>query len=333
MSSTAAQIFRELENGITKPFYAILGEEPFQTTEILEKIKAHFIKNADAAAFQYEAFDAEGLDAPQLLASLEMMPGLFSDGGHRLVRCDRFEKISAHSLEVLQKYFENPLESTSFIILGTKADKRKSWVKAVLEKGHLVEVAEPYDRDWPKWLGFFEKKSGKKIQEGAWEWIVESASRKLSLVWEEVAKLSLYVGERKTIGQKDVEALVATPGGADVFQLAEDVIARRKFPALSRFETLLRSGESEVKILSILVRQFRMVENCQRLMKEGVTDAKALGPKLGTHPFFVPKIQQLARANSGKQVAEALIRLSDCDYRMKTGGTGLFEGFLAKHLA
>jgi DNA polymerase III delta subunit len=99
------------------------------------------------------------------------------------------------------------------------------------------------------------------------------------------------------------------------------------------FEALQLEGESEIKILSILVRQFRLVARCQKFMKQGVRDPKVLGPKLGTHPFFVTKLQELAQSQSEKELDKGIQLLSETDYLLKTGQTRIFEGFLTKYLS
>ncbi|NDG27060.1 MAG: DNA polymerase III subunit delta, partial [Proteobacteria bacterium] len=308
--------------------------EPFQIGEITTRIKNHFIKSEESAAFVFESFDGERLDGAQLLASLEMLPGLFDEPGSiRLVRCENFEKVPAATLETLKPYFENPSPSTVFLITASKLDKRKSWVKAVQDQGMVVEVSEPYDREWPKWQSYFERKCGKKIESPAWEYLVEFSGKALSFVWQEMQKAAIYVGEKQLITQKDVEALLSSSLRADIFQFAEDVIAKRKFATMKGFEALKLEGESEIKILSILVRQFRMVERCQKLMKEGIKDPKILGPQIGTHPFFVGKIQELAKAQSSGELERGLHLLADLDYQLKTGQSRLFEGFLTKYLS
>jgi DNA polymerase III delta subunit len=88
-----------------------------------------------------------------------------------------------------------------------------------------------------------------------------------------------------------------------------------------------------VKILAILVRQFRMVERCQKLMKEGIRDPKVLGQQIGTHPFFVGKIQELAKSRSAGELERAMDLLATTDYELKTGQSRLFEGFITNYFS
>jgi DNA polymerase III subunit delta len=333
MANTAQAIFRDLESGKTKPFYLVVGEEPFQAAEIFERVKAFFVKEGESSTFLYETWEGEGLDGRGFLESLNTLPGLFDDAGSlRFVVCQRFEKASAGALEILDGYFKNPSDTTCVFLLASKVDKRKSWYKQVLEKGYVVEVTEPTQRDWPRWQTYFEKKIGKKFEGGAWELMVQCSNFTLSILWPEVQKVALYVGEALKIEEADVKAAVSGSAAADIFQFAEQVVTRESLPALENYHTLLRDGENEVKILAILVRQFRMVEQCLRLMKSGVTDGKAIAPQIGAHPFFVSRIQQQTKHHSLESLAETLGLLADCDYRLKRGDGSLFNNFLMPYL-
>ena len=329
-ATTAGQVFKDFEKGVVKPFYFIVGEEPFQATEILERAKKFFVPDPESADFSYESFEGEGIDGNKLLASLEMMPGLFADeSAKRFIVCQRFDKVAASQMEILEPYFANPSPTTVFLMTGAKMDKRKSWTKKVMEKGDVVEVSEPYDRDWPKWQGYFEKKVEKRIDPEAWTLLVEASNRTLSLLWPEVQKAALYVGTNPTITLKDVEKLVSGGGIADIFAFAEDVVAKRKYPAMKKYQDLLRNGESEIKILSLVVRQFRMVEQCLRLTSKGITDSKVIAGKIGAHPFFVSKIIQQTKGRTLQGLGKSLSKLADVDYRMKRGDGDLFTLFLS----
>lgn len=330
--TTAAQVFKDLEKNDWKPFYVVFGEEPFQMAETIGQIKKYFLKSGEDNTFNYEVWDGEHLNAQELLSSLQTLGGLFSDAESiRLVHCREFHKASAGALEALDSYFKDPNPSTCFLISAQKIDKRKSWYKKVEKEGAVIEVTEPGDREWTKWHSYFERKAGKKIDLGAWELLVEASGRTLSVLWSEIEKAATFVGKRERITLEDAHLLLNPSSGADIFGFAEDVVLRKRLPAMKKFELLLRGGENEIKMLSILVRQFRMVNQCMELARTGVTDAKVVGPKIGSHPFFVSKIQNQAKAHTFKTVGTALHLLTECDFKMKTSSVGLFETFLTPY--
>lgn len=327
---SAGQIFRELDEGKWKPFYLVVGEEPFQAGEIQERVRA-FFASADSPV---ESFEGDSLDGPALLASLQELPGLFADEGKpKLIFCSRIDKASASAMEALESYFQDPNPTTCLLMTAAKADRRKGWVKAVDSKGYLVEVAEPYDRDWPRWQGYFAKKLGKRIAAEAWDLLVESSGRSLSVLWAEAQKAALYIGNRPEITKEDMAQLASFGGDTDVFAFAEEVLCRRSASSLYKFHRLVQSGENEVKLMAILLRQFRLVDHCLRLNRQGITDSKSLASQLGTHPFFVPQILGQMKHQSPESLDRAFHLLAEADYRLKTGGGHLFESFLVPYFS
>lgn len=334
MVSTAQKVFKSLEVGDWKPLYLVVGLEPFQSNEIFNQFKRRFIQGDVGQALNYELWDGEGLNASQLLNSLEMLPGLFSSEEEiRLIVCQRFDRVSSGQLEILRDYFNQPSSSTVFLMMAEKVDKRKSWYKAVEAQGDIIEIREPYDREWPKWSGYFEKRHSKKIAPAAWELLVSSSGRCLSLLATDIEKLDCYVGDKASIQLADVEAMGASSGGEDVFSFVEDLAMKRKGAALKKYDLLMRSGESDIKLLSIVVRQFRMIEQALRLSKQGINDPKTVAAQIGSHPFFVSKIFEQMKKHSQEEVGRILDLLARCDYQIKIGDGNLFERLLIPYFS
>lgn len=330
---TARQVFKELSAGGIKPFYLVIGEEPFQRDEILKRFKAHFIKEAEDSTFNTESFYGESLDVAALMDALQALPCLFGGTGVRLIVCRNFDKISSGDLDTLGSCFSDPSPTTCFLMLASKVDKRKSWIKRVDEKGCLLEVKEPYEREWPGWKGYFEKRVSKRLDSEAWDRLVREANFSLSLVSSELEKIATFVGDRQTVTLADVTSVSSSISADVLFSFADDVVFRRKFPAIQKFHRLIGQGENEIKILSILLRQFRQVEQCSYLMAHGIRGPKAVAVELGIPSFFVPKVMDQAKAQTRERWSAALVQLAQCDYQLKTGSGRLLEDFLVPYFS
>lgn len=333
MVITAQQLFRDLESNARKPFYVIVGEEPFQQSEIVARIKKHFLKEESDLEFNYESWDAEDKSVSELLRSLDTLPGLFATASLRLIVGRNFDKVTAAGWLELEPYLSNPSDSTCLVVLAHKMDKRKSHYKKLDEAGYIVEIAEPFDREWPKWTGYFERKVGKRIEPVVWESLVELSGKSLSLVWAELQKMASHAGDRNSITIDDLSALSSSSSAVDIFNFAEDVMMRRKWHAMKRYQELLRGGESEIKIISILARQFRLVRHYLDLNKKNITDPKTIGAQIGVNPYFISKIATQARVQTPAELERGIALLADCDYRLKTGAGGVFEYFLLPFLS
>lgn len=333
MLVTAQQVFKELSAGGVKPFYLVIGEEPFQRDEILKRFKAHFIKEAEDSTFNTESFYGESLDVAALMDALQSLPCLFDGPGVRLIVCRNFDKMPSGDLDALESYFSDPPPTACFLMLASKIDKRKSWVKKVDEKGYLLEVKEPYEREWPRWKGYFEKRVSKRLESEAWDELIREAGFSLSLVSSELEKVATFVGNQQVITLSDVTSVSSSVGSDVLFSFADDVVSRRVFPAIQKFHRLIGQGENEIKILSILVRQFRQVEQCSYLMAKGIRGPKAVAVELGIPPFFVPKVMDQARTQTRERWSAVLVQLAQCDYQLKIGSGRLLEDFLVPYFS
>lgn len=327
-----AQLASELKNGIWKPLYLVVGAEAFQAGEVRRLLKSFFLKDGEDETFQFEAFDGENIDVGDLLTSLQTLPGLFGTGSTRLVYCQHFDKIPAERVTKLESYWEDPCPSTCFLIWTAKVDKRTSWYRSILNKGAVIEIREPYDREWPKWRPVFEKRTGKTIDLEVWERLVENANRSLSLLATDLDVLCTYSGESTRLKLEDMNALALGGIEANVFSFAEVVLKRLQSQAVVQFHQLQQRGESEIKILAILIRQFKLVEKYLRLTQADLADPKRAASLLGIAPFFVSKIASQARSQSLEAIRSAMKQLTLCDYNLKTGmPSQLFDQFLVPY--
>lgn len=316
MIGTAQQLFTGLSRGERLPFYAVLGDEPFQSNEILQRLKDAFLPQGDDP-FAWERFDGEGLDVGAFLRSLDQMPGLFGDpSAKRLVICTRFDKVSAAGLERLEKYFADPSPDTSLVLVAAKGDKRRLWFKAAEKAGFVVEVADPRDRDWPRWHKYFEKRAGKAIEPEAWERLLVASQGKLAELATEVEKLALYVGKETVITGEDAAAALDGLGAADLFGFVDDVVEGRKLAAMIGYRKLADSGESDVKLLALVARQMQLLD---RVAVEGIRDSKVLAQVAGVHPFAAQKAVERARHKTPAHWARGVRLVAQADFRMKTG--------------
>jgi len=329
MQITAQQIYKDLEKEKWKPFYLVLGQEAFQASEIKSKFKEFFLGDQSDTEFRYDEFDGRALNIGKLISSLQTLPGLFdTEQSNRLVCCRQFEKISSSDWEKLQPYFDNPCPSTCFVMFADKADKRKAWFRGVSEKGAIVEVKEPYERDWPRWHVFFEKRLGKKIAAGAWQPLLENAQRSLSLLWADLNRMNTYTADKSEITAQDVQQFSLVQGPDNVFNFVEALVKKDKYSSVSQYFRLVRAGESEIKLLALLIRQFKMVAQYLALKESGITESRTVASRLGMAPYFVPKIAEQAQKHTKSELKRTIGQLTECDYRLKTGAGNLFEDFI-----
>jgi DNA polymerase-3 subunit delta len=102
-------------------------------------------------------------------------------------------------------------------------------------------------------------KLGKKLLPAAAGALVRAVGSDLDRLCNEVEKLALYAGDRPTITEEDVAALVALAPDDNIFHLLDAVADRKRTRAVQLLHDLLDSGEPPARILSLIARQLRLV--------------------------------------------------------------------------
>lgn len=317
----------------TKSCYVLVGEEPFQIELFLEKIRAQYLITPEDRDFFFESFDGEGLDLQNFRQALQSLPGLLAPSRERrLVFCRRFEKAPAGATEILEAYLQDPEPPACLVLVTSKIDGRKSWAKKLETKAIILPTEEPYERDWQKWQTFLQSRHGKRLSARGWQLLWEAAGRKLASVASEYEKLVLFADSKSELDIEEVQQVCVPPDSADVFEFAECVLAGRRTQALAMYERLQRSGESEIKLLALLVRHYRQLRDCQHWISKGILENKKLGSLIGVHPFFVPKLIGAARQIEESRLDECLTFLAKADCELKRGNQDLYHEFLLPFL-
>jgi DNA polymerase III subunit delta len=328
------QLSQSLQKEEFRPVIVLSGEELFQVEEAVSLLRHFFLVTTEDRDFHYEILDGETLEADRFREACEMLPALLQPTrGARLVLCRRWEKADAVCQKSLEQYLENPSPSTCLVLTTAKIDRRKAWAKASESIGWVMDASEPFDRDWGKWQAYLEKKYAKKIAPDAWALLVELCGRKLSAVANEFLKLGTYAPDAVTFSEAEVWSVVASSQSGDIFKFAESVFAGRSFEALERYRLLMHTGESEIKLLAILLRHFRQLRQCWECLQQGVTDSRVLGAKLGMPPFFVPNLVASAKKYKPQVLEKSLHLLASADFSLKRGEGNLADLFVLPHLS
>lgn len=133
----------------------------------------------------------------------------------------------------------------------------------------------------------------------------------------EITKLLTYVNFARPVELADVETLTPMGGEAKIFDMV-DAIGQRRGPAALRELHKLLDKEEPLYILSMIVRQFRLMLQAKELL-EGRTSENDISQTLGLHPFPTKKICEQARAFTLPTLERIYHRLLDYDADMKTG--------------
>jgi DNA polymerase-3 subunit delta len=175
----------------------------------------------------------------------------------------------------------------------------------------------PKERDLGGWIRQRVTGKGGSIRPEASELLAQTVGRDLRLLDQEIDKLLVYA-DGQTIGADDVRLLVSRARETSVFDLVDSLGRRQTARALELLHRLLDAGEAPLYLLTMLVRQVRILIQVSELRQQGLS-AQEMAAELGLHPFVVEKGLDQARNFDLAQLEAAHRRLVETDWSIKTG--------------
>jgi DNA polymerase-3 subunit delta len=158
---------------------------------------------------------------------------------------------------------------------------------------------------------------GKKLTQPVARALVEATGTNLIALENELAKLTVYVGQRDAITENDLAEITTNARARSVFDLAESVVKGDAEQALQLCTDLLLRGEAKEGIVAILALQLRRYWQVRRLRDSGLGE-QGIGRELGMPSFAVRRALPIARRLSDDWFADRLDILSRADYESKT---------------
>ena len=222
----------------------------------------------------------------------------------------------------LLKYLANPNTSCCLIfrIIG-KADKRKKIYKAVEERGQTVEFTGLTGENLEHWVAAFLKERGKTLDKAAFNTLALLAGEGLEVLQNELEKLSLYSQDASVITLEMVQDIVTKNTEINVFNLIDNIAEKKGQKALELLETSLIMGEVPMKLISLLIRQYRLILAAKDMVSQGFSE-KQIREKLSIQPFVLKKVLMQGRRFSDEQLVNALEKLLETEFLLKSSGGG-----------
>ena len=192
---------------------------------------------------------------------------------------------------------------------------------AAAGQAEIVLCEAPDVRELPEWVLRRAKQRGGAIERDAAFDLATSIGRNLRLLDNELDKLLTYRGEAGPIRRTDVRLLTPYTQEANIFDMVDAIGQGESARAVRLLHELLRDGAAPLYLLSMVVRQFRILVQVSDLMSRGQTQDE-IAKAIGLHPYPTQKAMQQSRRWSLSDLKAAYDRLLASDLAIKTGKMG-----------
>jgi len=247
-------------------------------------------------------------------------------------------------------------EGNHLIMTAETVDRRKKLFKTLDTVGIVIEFVR--EKGEAKQRGLLMENArdllavkGKKMSPGAWLALGKKTGFNLRTSMTSIDKLITFTGERKTIDERDIDAVIGKTREETVFNLTAAMVEKNLAASLTILKDLLDQGDHPLMILAMFAREIRILLQAKLLLEAGSLVMykagmeygrfqKTLFPeikkKLGTttpHPYVIYQGLNHAGRFSRESLIRYLNRLVDIDLAMKSTSKDarlLLERFLVQ---
>ncbi|MDI6794217.1 MAG: DNA polymerase III subunit delta [bacterium] len=306
-------IFR-LDKGEIPPLYLFLGEEEADKVQVLRKLKDILFPDRGVLAFNYDVLNGEKQEADAIISICLTLPQMASK---RLVVVKEADALSQPEKKKLLSYLKSP-SSTTCLILWAKEWKTDAAHKAVSQSGLVVTFWPLFEDRVPAYVTKLCQAQGKDITSKAALLLAQLIGTSRQALAAEVEKLLLFIGKRKRIDVPDVEEVIS-PGETDsIFDLIDSVGQRATTRAIRQFAQLRDRGESQVMILFMLARHFRLLWQAKLMLAQGIPLPEVASRLKMRSKKQIARLSQQIKLFTEDQLLGVLKTLLDTDLALKS---------------
>ena len=309
------------------PILVLTGEDVGQfewlKKDILQKIAY------DSSDLNYSYFDMKETPYAEVELDLVSLP-FFAD--EKIVILDHLLDLTTAKKRVLtdedlkqfESYLEMPSESTKLVIFAEgKLDSKRRLVKLLKRVAQIVEAATPKDHDLKRYFASQAQELGLKFVGDALDQLLLKSGYDFGELQKNLALLQAYK-EDGQITLEDVEEAVPKTLQDNIFDLTQMILKRQIDQASNLVKDLRLQGEDEIKLIAIMLGQFRLFTQVKILSEEGQPESQIVtslsdlsGRKI--NPYQVKFALRDSRRLSLPFLKQAMITLIETDYAIKSG--------------
>ena len=317
----------DLKTGKFKQIYLLYGAEAY----LKKQYKDRFIKAMlpDGDTMNYAYYEGKNTDIKEVIDLAEALP-FFAERRLIVFEDTGFFKSSGADLA---DYISDMPATTYFIFIESEVDKRSKLYKAVKAKGHIVELDAQDENTLRKWVLSLVKKEGKQMDASDVAYFLNKVGTGMENITKELEKLVCYCIDRAVITRDDIDAVCVTQITSHIFEMVNAVANKDQRKALDLYYELLALKEPPMRILFLLIREYRILFQVKALIKQGY-GRKEIASKAGLHPFAAGRYMDEAKRFHLRELRSVMEEGADIEQRVKTGlltDSLAVELFLVKH--
>jgi DNA polymerase-3 subunit delta len=293
------------------PAILLISEEPYLLREREDQIRNRLIppESRDLNFLVLYGWEAEAVKVVEFLQTVPF-----------LADCRLLVLREIHAMrdyKTVMEYLRDPNPSSCLLMTSSELKKKDSRFKALSALADSSELKKPSGRAMIKWVENLFAGSGKSIEPGLADILIQATGNDMTILSSEINKIIVASGEGQRITSEDLD--VSVPGGVEaVFGLLDAVGDGNGTRAVAALKNLLENDNPPEYLIHMMAWHYRQLLRGSDLVESGLKPSQAaekLGKKYGLKEKFA---RHLGRT-TGKELVRAMKTLSNYDLELKRG--------------
>lgn len=296
-----------------------------------EVMKSQVLKQIgyDSADLNFAYFDMKEVVYKDVELELVSLP-FFAD--EKIVILDHFVDITTakkrfltdDELKSFEEYFDNPSPTTKLIIFAEgKLDSKRRLVKLLKRDAKVFDAVEAKEQELRQYFQKWSQKQGLQFVGQSFENLLIKSGFQFSEIQKNLLFLQSYK-EDSVIEEEDIVNAIPKTLQDNIFDLTQFILTKKMDQARDLVRDLTLQGEDEIKLIAVMLGQFRTFTQVKILSESGQTEsqiASSLGSFLGRNPnpYQIKFALRDSRGLSLSFLKQAISYLIETDYQIKTG--------------
>ncbi len=296
-----------------------------------EAMKSQFLHQIryNAADLNMAYFDMKEAIYPDVEIDLVSLP-FFSE--EKIVILDHFLDVTTtkkryltdDELKSFEQYLENPADTTKLVIFAEgKLDSKRRIVKLLKRDGKMFEAIEPKEQELRAYFSKLAQEQGLEFSSQVFEELLVKSGFDFSEISKNLAFLKDYKKDGIITNDDIAEAIPKTLQD-NIFDLTQMILQQKVDAARSLVRDLTLQGEDEIKLIAIMLGQFRIFTQVKILFENGRNESQIVADLSGylrrkVNPYQIKYALRDVRSLSLEILQKSLSCLIETDYQIKSG--------------
>jgi DNA polymerase-3 subunit delta len=297
-----------------KPVYLISGDDDAKIDAWRGRVRARAERELGPGGL--EGFDGKADGAAGVAAALATMT--FAEGTRYLL-AEPVEGWKADEIAELEPALAAMPPDTVLVLVARGKAPAKLAKSVEKAGGEVRDYGAPKPWELPKWVVARAREEGLTMETEAAKHLIQTVGTRQQQLQREVEKLRIALHPAAHATAADVDELSAGEATAQVYDLADSIVAADLPAALALAEQLRAADEPPGKLTYALVRRLRDVHRAAVLLDAGMPEQN-VGPQLKMPPWAVKRTLAQARKADREVLERALEALAEFELESRGGG-------------